>query len=74
VELCCVAPLEVAQQRIRRRLEAMADPSDATPLVAAAMASRFEAWPGSSPLDTTGEPNRPVRQALAAAGRLSSWA
>jgi uncharacterized protein len=71
VELCCVAPLEVAQQRIRRRLDARAD---ATPLVAAAMASRFEAWPGSSPLDTTGEPNRPVRQALAAAGRLSSWA
>ncbi|HVW31839.1 MAG TPA: AAA family ATPase [Acidimicrobiia bacterium] len=54
VELCCVAPPALAEQRISRRLATGADPSDATPLVAAAMAGRFDPWPAASTVDTSG--------------------
>jgi predicted kinase len=63
VELCCTAPATLAERRIRNRLAAGGDPSDATPDVAAAMAGRFDAWPSSVTIDTA----RPVDAALAAA-------
>jgi hypothetical protein len=70
VELCCVAPAGVAEERIRNRLAAGGDPSDATPAVAAVMAGRFDTWPSSSTLDSGGAPGVSLAQALAAAGWL----
>ena len=70
VELCCVAPASVAEQRIRSRLAAGGDPSDATPAVATAMAGRFDRWPSSSILDTGEALDASLAQALAAAGWL----
>jgi hypothetical protein len=64
VELCCVAPLGVAEQRILDRLTAGGDPSDATPAVALAMADRFDPWPTASPVDTSGPVEQSVAQAL----------
>lgn len=52
VEICCVAPAEVARTRIERRLAAGQDPSEATPAVAEAMAVRFAPWPEASAVDT----------------------
>ena len=51
VELRCVAPLEVAVERIRQR--PASDPSDATPEVAATMAREVLPWPEAWDIDTT---------------------
>ena len=66
VELCCMAPSGVAEQRILGRLAAGHDPSDATPAVATAMANRFEPWPSASSVDTSGTLEHSVAQAVAA--------
>jgi aminoglycoside phosphotransferase family enzyme/predicted kinase len=71
VELCCVTPASVAEERIRSRLAAGGDPSDATPAVAAAMAGRFDPWPSSSTVDSGGALDLSLAQALAAAGWLT---
>jgi len=67
VELRCVAPAGVAAERIRARLAAGSDPSDATPAVAAAMAARFDPWPEATDLDTAGAVDSSVAPAVAAA-------
>ena len=51
-ELCCVAPANVADARIRDRLAAGTDPSDATPHVAHALAATFQPWPEATVIDT----------------------
>lgn len=55
VELRCEAPTEVAAARVRRRAEAGRDPSDATPEIAARMATAAEPWPSATAVDTSGE-------------------
>jgi uncharacterized protein len=70
VELCCVAPASVTEERIRSRLATGGDPSDATPEVATAMAGRFDPWPSSFVLDTAGPHDASLVPALAAAGWL----
>ncbi|PPJ30940.1 hypothetical protein C5E45_07350 [Nocardia nova] len=50
IELCCSAPASVAAARIRAR---SGSESDATPAVAAAMATDRDPWPGAVVLDTT---------------------
>jgi aminoglycoside phosphotransferase family enzyme/predicted kinase len=72
VEICCLAPAEVVEQRIRRRLAAGGDPSDATPAVAGAMAERFEPWPTATAVDTAGALDSSVGQALDAPGRVTA--
>jgi len=67
VELCCVAPAGLAEARIRDRLAAGTDPSDATPAVAAAMAGAFDPWPSATSVDTTAPPGRSLRRAVDAA-------
>jgi aminoglycoside phosphotransferase family enzyme/predicted kinase len=69
VELCCVAPPAVAEQRIRKRLAVGRGPSDATPAVLATMAAAFESWPAAAVVDTSGTRARSVEQARTAAGR-----
>jgi aminoglycoside phosphotransferase family enzyme/predicted kinase len=72
VELRCVAPTPVADQRIRARLAAGGDPSDATPVVAESMAARFHPWPEAVVVDTGGPLARSVDQALEATGSTTS--
>ncbi len=66
VELRCVAPPAVTEQRITKRLTTGGDPSDATPAVAAAMAEWFDPWPTAVPVDTGGTIADTVAAALAA--------
>jgi uncharacterized protein len=71
VELRCVVLPDVAEQRIRRRLAAGDDASDATPAVAAAMADRFEPWPTAAAVDTAGALDASMCQAIELAGGVS---
>ncbi len=66
VELRCVAPIEVALERIERRLKSEGDPSDVTPEVARALARTDAPWPTATVLDTSGDLSDVVRVALAA--------
>ena len=65
VELRCVAPAELAATRMERRARAGGDASDATPAVAAAMASVTDPWPSAVDIDTSGTSERSLEQALA---------
>lgn len=70
VELRCTAPDRVAAARMRARVATGFDPSDATPEVAAAMASAADPWPEASALDTA----QPPAAAVATAARLVAGA
>ncbi len=61
VELRCVAPAQVAAERITGRT---GDPSDATPEIAARLAAGFAPWPAASEIDTTARPADAVAAAL----------
>jgi hypothetical protein len=65
-EVCCEAPADLAADRMRRRSARGHDPSDATPEVAAALATSADPWPEAMPLDTTGTEARTVADAIAA--------
>lgn len=67
-ELRCVAPATVGVDRIRHRLAAGRDPSEATPEVAAAMAARFAPWPEAHEVDTVGPLGAALREALGVVG------
>jgi uncharacterized protein len=64
VEFRCEAPRDLAATRIRDRAERGSDPSDATPEVAAAMAAAADPWPTAGPIDTSGQPEEALEQAL----------
>lgn len=65
-ELCCVLPVEQAAQRIRARVAAGSDASDATAEVLARLAGRAEVpWAGSRIIDTSTQPAAAVDMALA---------
>lgn len=53
IELRCVAPAELLEQRIRRRALAGGDASDADADVAAMMAARSDPWPDAVDIDTS---------------------
>jgi aminoglycoside phosphotransferase family enzyme/predicted kinase len=65
VEIECAAPPEVTVQRLRGRARAVADVSDATPAVAAAMAATADPWPDAQVVDTAGPADHVVAQAEA---------
>ena len=65
VELRCTAPPVMAAARIRQRVAAGGDASDATPAIAAALAAAADPWPEASAVDTTGAPRSTLRDALA---------
>lgn len=67
-ELVCTAPTRVAAGRIARRRAEGADPSEATPAVAVAMAARFDPWPTARSLDTTTPPDEVAAGATSAVG------
>jgi len=64
VPIRCDAPPEVADRRIAARRARGDDPSDATTGVAAAMRTRFEAWPAAQLIPTDTEPTHALRAAL----------
>lgn len=66
VELRCDVPADEAARRIVARTDAGNDVSDATPEVAAAMASATDPWPSATTVDTSGSPDAALSAALAA--------
>lgn len=66
VELRCVAPRELAAQRMRERAQRGADPSDADAAIASAMAAVADPWPTATTLDTVPGATEVVRAALSA--------
>jgi aminoglycoside phosphotransferase family enzyme/predicted kinase len=68
VELRCAVPADLAATRMAQRARKGGDPSDATPEVAAAMASVVDAWPSAVQIDTSGSPEQSLERALAVLG------
>ncbi len=60
-ELCCRAPLEVAERRVAHRGP---DASDVTVDMVRRLSGSADPWPEAATLDTTVEPNRVVERAL----------
>ncbi|HVM67169.1 MAG TPA: AAA family ATPase [Acidimicrobiales bacterium] len=67
IELRCAAPVELAAHRAAERGP---DASDAGPDIAVELASRFDAWPEATGVDTTGAPAESCRRALDLVSRL----
>jgi hypothetical protein len=65
-QLHCVAPEDLATQRMAARRSAGGDASDATPAIAAAMAGAADPWPDAVSIDTSSTLARSLDQALAA--------
>ena len=53
VEIRCELPEEIAIERLRARMSAGGDASDATPAIAALMAARTALWPEAHTIDST---------------------
>jgi aminoglycoside phosphotransferase family enzyme/predicted kinase len=68
VELRCVAPREVAAERLAARAAAGGDASDADAAIAAAMAAMADPWPTSVAIDSVAEAPAVVQAALAHVG------
>ena len=63
IEVCCTAPADVADARIRSRREGR-DASDATPEIAAAIRTAFDDWPSAHTIDTATAPGITLAKAL----------
>ena len=73
VELRCTVAPEIANRRIRRRMAAGGDPSDATPDIAAQMSLAQDTWSQAATIDTSAGPGESLVKALAAhRGRASA--
>jgi hypothetical protein len=71
VELQCSALPNLAARRIRRRLIAGGDASDATPEIAAQLATVQEPWPAATIVDTSSGPAEALVKALALIGPIA---
>lgn len=74
VEIECTAPRDVCDLRIRGRLEAGVDASEATPEVAEAIAHRFAPWPEATKVPTDQSTEKSIADAARASGLQSSSA
>ncbi|HXW33566.1 MAG TPA: AAA family ATPase [Acidimicrobiales bacterium] len=70
VELECVAPDTVAEDRLARRLRVGEDPSEATLEIRRAMAARQSEWPDAVKIDTSGVIDEATSTALTA---IETW-
>ena len=61
IELCCQAPVEVAERRVAHRGP---DASDVTVEVVRRLTGTADPWPEAATLDTTVEPHHMVEHAL----------
>jgi aminoglycoside phosphotransferase family enzyme/predicted kinase len=68
LELRCVLDPVLAAERIARRLDTEETASDATPALAAELASAVDCWPEATELDTTEPPPQVARVANAVVG------
>lgn len=64
VELRCDTPAGSAARRMEARAAAGTDPSDATPGIAARMATQAAPWPTAATVDTSGPPESALASAL----------
>lgn len=71
VELCCEAPQDLCEARIRERAASEKDPSEADQEVAAAIRARFEEWPTAASIDTSGSTESALRPAIQAVERIT---
>ncbi|MFP5283823.1 MAG: AAA family ATPase, partial [Actinomycetes bacterium] len=62
--LRCVAPAEVARQRIRDRRRGVGEPSDASPEIAAAMTPEFDPWEEVTEVNTMASLRESLEHAL----------
>jgi aminoglycoside phosphotransferase family enzyme/predicted kinase len=69
IELRCTAPVELAAQRAAERGP---DASDAGPDIAVELASRFDAWPEATALDTSGPSAESCPRALDVVARAGA--
>lgn len=67
-ELCCETSPAVARDRLRARLAAGHDPSDATPEVYDAMAADLRPWPAADRIDTDRDPDDALSAAVTVLG------
>jgi aminoglycoside phosphotransferase family enzyme/predicted kinase len=72
VELRCVAPSSITEQRMVERARAGRDASDATPEIARRLAQTADPWPGSMAIDTSGSVEATVESTLEALGVATS--
>ena len=68
-ELCCDCTPSVAAERIRRRMAAGGDRSEATPEIGAQLVAEADRWPEAVTIDTTGPLGDAVGLAEAVATR-----
>ncbi len=68
VEIRCRAEPDTAARRLRRRLAAGGDPSDATPEIAAQLAVAADPWPAAAAIDTGRGPAEALAEAMAVIG------
>jgi uncharacterized protein len=71
IELRCEAPADVAEARIRVRIDEGRDPSEATPDIARAMARVFQPWPEAHRIETSGSVEDATRASIEAIGPTS---
>jgi uncharacterized protein len=71
LELRCSTPPDLAARRIRRRVAAGGDPSDATPEIAAKLGLAEDPWPTATIVDTGFGPAEALAKVLALVGRSS---
>jgi aminoglycoside phosphotransferase family enzyme/predicted kinase len=74
IELCCELPADVASARLRRRIAEECDASDATPDLAAKMATTFDAWPSATRLSTLPPLDEILPVALGCVDAEPGWA
>ena len=74
LELRCHAPLDLAVERVERRIRTGQDPSDATPDVVRALAVRDTAWETATVLDTSVDMHQAVAGAVHAVEAADSRA
>ena len=65
IEIECVLGIDLARERIERRLHAGNDPSDARPEILDALRSRHAVWPEADKLSTSGSFDATAEAALA---------
>jgi predicted kinase len=74
IELCCELPGDVADARLRRRIAEESDASDATPDLAARMASTFDVWPSATRISTVAPLDELLPVALGCVDDEPGWA
>jgi aminoglycoside phosphotransferase family enzyme/predicted kinase len=71
VEICCEAPQEICEARIRQRMAEITDPSEADEAVARAVRASFDDWPTAVRIETSGRADESLESAVAAIEKIT---